>query len=189
MTADDTGQAMPGEPVGERSWPVSLGVAIGVQAQVEASDADGQLTGTVPRLAATEEQVAEFERETGERLPASYREFLLHANGWPGLYFTLDAFGLEELRGGGSAPHSRELLATYDAEEVLDDSGLDSADVLPIATGQGNDLVLIIREGRPGAGTVVWLDGEEYGRYSDFGAFFDELVGMLQQYVNGRATQ
>lgn len=188
MTSDRTGQGTSADAANERDWPVSLGRAIGLQAQIEASDPEGLLTGTVPRQAATEEEVAAFEQESGERLPAAYRAFLLHANGWPGLYFTLDAFGLEELRGGGSAPHARELLETYAAEEVLEESGLNDADVLPVATGQGNDLAVIIREGRPGAGTVVWFDGEEYGRYADFGEFVDELVSMQEQYVAEQAA-
>jgi hypothetical protein len=189
MTTEETRHDMPAEPGRERSWPVILGQAIGAQAQVEASDPDGLLAGTVPRPAATEHEVAAYEREAGEPLANAYRAFLLHANGWPGVYFTLDAFGLEELRGGGNAPHARELLETYDAEEVLVESALDAADLLPVATGQGSDLVVVIREGRPGAGTVVWFDGEEYGRYENFREFFGELVGMLEQYVNEQSAQ
>ena len=105
------------------------------------------------------------------------------------MYFNLDVFGTAELSGGGKATHAQELLETYEAEDVLEDSDLAASDVLPIATSQGNDLVLMIREGHPEAGTVVWIDGEEYGRYPDFGAFFDEVVGMLQHFTVSQAAQ
>lgn len=171
-------------PAPELGWPARLGIVIGLQAQVEAADPDGLLTGTVPRMPANEDDVAAFECEAGARLPEAYREFLLHANGWPGMYFSLDAFGLEELRGGGSAARARELLEAYDAEDVLEESGLEASDLLPVAAGQSSDLVAIIRGTRPDAGQVVWIDaGEEYDRFDDFAEFVDEIAGMLEQYI------
>jgi hypothetical protein len=160
-----------------------LGLLMGVQRQVEESDPDGLLAGSLPRMAATEEQVAEFERESQQAFPVSYRQFLLHANGWPGAYFTLDLFGLDELRSGGSVPHAKVLLDTYAAEDVLEESGLAVEDVVAVASSQGNDLVLMIREGRPEAGTVIWFDGEEYGRYQAFSAFVLELIAILQTFL------
>lgn len=170
----------------EQTWPVDLGVAIGVQAQLEERDPEGLLEGTVPRPKTSEEQISQLERSLGERLPESYRQFLLHADGWPGFYFTLDLFGLPELQGEGKHRHAQTLLETYDAEEVLEDSSLPKADLLPVAAGQGNDLVVILRDGRPEAGTVVWFDGEEYGRFDTFADFFEEVVAMLQDYVATR---
>ncbi len=167
----------------ERTWPVDLGIAIGLQAQLEDGDPEGLLQGTVPRPKVSEEQITQVEASLGERLPASYREFLLHADGWPGAYFTLDLFGLPELQGGGKHRHAQTLLETYDEEEVLDDSGLSRKDLLPVAASQGNDLVVILRDGRPEVGTVVWFDGEEYGRFGTFAEFFEEMVAMLQDYV------
>ncbi|WP_199042661.1 SMI1/KNR4 family protein [Glycomyces salinus] len=167
----------------ERTWPVDLGIGIGLQAQLETSDPEGLLGGTVPRPKASAETIAAFEQERGERLPESYREFLLHADGWEQCYFTLDLFGLPELRGGGRGPHARVLLETYEAEDILDESDLAAADVLPVAAGQGNDLVVVVREGRAEAGTVVWFDGGEYGRFETFGDFFEEILAMLQDYI------
>jgi hypothetical protein len=168
---------------GARPWPALLGQAIGTQALIEANDPEGLLAGTVPAMPATEDQITAAERALGERLPAEYRQFLGFANGWRGCYFTLDVFGTAELQGEGAATHARELLETYDAEDVLEDSGLEADDVLPIGTSQGADLVLLVRENRPGAGTVVWIDGSEYGRYSGFNDFFDEVVAMLDRYA------
>lgn len=168
----------------EQTWPVDLGIAIGVQAQLEERDPEGLLEGTVPRPKASEEQISQLEESIGERLPESYREFLLHADGWPGFYFTLDLFGLVELNGGGKHRHAQTVLETYDEEDVLEDSDLTAADLLPVAAGQGNDLVVILREGRPKAGTVVWFDGEEYARFDSFADFFEDTVAMLQDYLS-----
>lgn len=167
----------------ELSWPVGLGIAIGTQAQIEEFDPEQTFKGTIPRMKATEEDVAAFETERGERLPSSYREFLLHADGWEQFYFTVDLFGIQELRGAGGWQHAQNLLTSYDAEEVLEESELEVTDLLPVAAGQGNDLIVVVREGRPNAGLTVWFDGGEYGRYDDFGDFFEEAVAMLRSWV------
>lgn len=168
----------------EQPWPVDLGVAIGVQAQIVEADPAQTFSATLPRLKTSEASIAEFETEKGERLPTSYRNFLLHADGWELFYFTLDLFGLPELRGAGRWKRAQSLLETYEAEEVLDDSGLSAEDLLPVAAGQGSDLVVVVREGRPNAGMTIWFDGEEFGRFDDFGDFFEGAVAMMQTWVD-----
>lgn len=167
----------------ELTWPEILGIGIGTQAQMEELDPDESFEGTVPRLKASEEDIVAFEVRRGERLPKAYREFLLHANGWELFYFTVDLFGLAELEGGGRWQHAQDLLSSYDAEEVLEESELEATDLLPVAAGQGADLVVVVRDGRPNAGMVVWFDGGEYGRYDDFGDFCEEVVAMLREFV------
>lgn len=166
------------------SWPVALGVLIGLQAQIEEQDAEGLLTATIPREKAREAAVVAYEERAGVPLPPDYRNFLLHANGWPGAYFTLDLFGLAELTGSGAARRARELLEVYEDEEDLAESGLEAADLIPVAAGPGNDLVVIISNDRPGAGTVVWFDGGEFGRYRNFAAFFQNLTAAVEAYTN-----
>jgi hypothetical protein len=160
----------------ENTWAVDLGVAIGVQARIVEVDPEQTFSATLPELKASETSIAEYESETGERLPASYRDFLLHANGWDLFYFTLDLFGLQQLRGAGRWKRAQDLLETYEAEDVLDDSDLDAADLLPVAAGPGTDLVVVVREGRPNAGMTVWFD--------DFGDFFEHTVAMMQNWVD-----
>ncbi|MEU5874211.1 SMI1/KNR4 family protein [Glycomyces sp. NPDC047369] len=165
------------------TWPERLGAAIGMQAAIEELDPEQTFKGTVPRLKATEDAIAAFESQRGELLPAAYRDFLQCADGWELAYFTMDIFGLPELQGAGRWQHAQDLLSSYEAEGDLEESELEATDLLPVAAGQGSDLVVIIRDGRPDAGTVIWFDGGEYGRYTDFAEFFEIVVGMLQAWV------
>lgn len=167
----------------EHAWPVDLGVGIGLQAQLEQSDTEGLFEGSLPEPSAAEDDVATFEAGFGEQLPRPFRNFLLHANGWHDFYFGLNLFGLAELRGGGKAQRAAELIASYEAEEVFEESGINVADLLPVAAGDGIDLVVLIREGRTHAGAVFWFDGGEYARFEDFGEFFEFVLQLLQRYL------
>jgi hypothetical protein len=167
----------------EHPWPVILGAAIGVHAQLEAFDTEGLLQSTLPNLKASEESVLEYEESVGERLPESYREFLLHADGWNACFSVIDLFGLAELQGAGRWQHAQTLLQTYDAEEVLEESEVRAEQLLPVGAGQGNDLIVVIRNGFPDAGTVIWFDGGEDARFDDFGDFVENFIAMQQDYV------
>ncbi|MEU6246070.1 SMI1/KNR4 family protein [Glycomyces sp. NPDC047010] len=188
MTTEDVSNNPVESAVDALEWPVLLGLAIGAHSQIEALDTGTGFKIGVPRPAANDEQIVSAEAELGLRLPESYRHFLTHADGWEGAYFTLDLFGTPELHGQGHADRARELIETLTAEGDLEDSGLDVADLVPVAAGEGSDLVVIVGEGRPGAGTVIWFDGGEYGRYPDFAAFFTDLVAMLQTYAEGSSN-
>jgi hypothetical protein len=142
------------------------------------------LTGDVPpRGPTTAEQVASFERELGERLPFSYRDFLLNANGWPSFYFMVDIFGLPELCGELNGHIGRSVFESYDAEEVFEDCGLQARDLLPIAGGPCSTLVVIVRSGRPTAGETIEFDGGESGRYADFAAYFNHTIDQHRRYL------
>jgi len=167
-----------------REWSVNIGVGIGLHARLEQSDKEGLFEGSIPNPSASETEIVAYEAEAGESLPVAFRDFLLHANGWNDFYFGLDLFGLEALRGSGKSHRARELLASYEAEEVLDEAEIEPSEVLPVAAGDGADLIVIVREGLPAAGTVVWFDGGEAGRYDDYGEFFEFTLSMLDRYVD-----
>ncbi|WP_395951658.1 SMI1/KNR4 family protein [Actinomadura sp. 3N508] len=143
---------------------------------------------TLPRVKASEAEVAEFEQGIGERLPASYRNFLLHADGWLEFYYLMDLFGLPELRGGGNWPVANRLLTVY-SEDALEAADLDPKGVVPVGAGQGmRDLLLIVRDGWPAAGEVSWIDGEEIGRFEDFATFMAFMVQHRREDFERRAA-
>lgn len=171
------------EPV---DWKALLGELILAKNEVDELDPKHVERYTVPRTAASEDDIAAFEREFGERLPEQYRDLLLHADGWSSFYFDADLFGLAELRGAGSAVQARELLDVYDAEGALEDAGLSRDDVLPIAAGPGmRALFLLVRSGRPEAGQVSWMDAEEVDRYRDV----VEFIASMRDYAYRQAER
>jgi hypothetical protein len=172
------------EPV---NWPALIGDMAIVKNQIDQLDPEHLEEFTAPRAKAQPAEVADFERDLGEQLPLEYRNFLLHANGWPGFRFDMTLFGLPELDGENSeAATGRQLLQVYDEEGVLEDLGLTAEDVMVIGAGRGTRaLFLLVRQGRPGAGQVSWVDGEEIDRYQDFAEFFSSMT----EYARRRAEK
>jgi hypothetical protein len=163
------------------SWPVVLGLTISAKRDLHRRDPEQSDEDTIPRLKLSPEELAAFEREIGEPFPQEFHDFLLHANGWEGVYYDLDLFGKPELQGGGRWPIAQQLLEIYTEEGVLEDIGLDPKGVIPVAAGDGNDLVLLIRPGWENAGEVSWiLGGEEYVRAEDYKAFVEFIMSQLQ---------
>jgi len=171
------------EPV---NWPALIGEMAIVKGEIDQLDPEQLEEFTSPRVKADPADVAAFERAWGEMLPLEYRNFLLHANGWPRFYFQMTLFGLPELQGEGDAPTGSRILQVYDEEGVLEDLGLTSDGVLVVGAGTGmRDLFLLVRQGQPGAGQVSWLDGEEIDRYQDFAEFFASMT----EYARRRAQK
>ena len=162
-------------------WRVVLGLTITAKRDLHERDPEQTDDDTVPRLKMSPQELDTFEREVGEPFPAEFHEFLLHANGWPGVYYDLDLFGSLELRGGGKWRTAQTLLEVYRKEGVLDALGLDPQGVIPVAAGEGNDLVVLVRPGWKNEGEVSWIiGGQEFARAEDFKAFVEFLMTQLK---------
>ena len=161
----------------EADWKVLLGQLILAKQLIHQYDPDKVEEYTLPREKASEADIAAFEARVGERISPQYRDFLLHANGWPKVYFNVGLFGIPEFNGEGDWHTASELLDIYHSEGTLADSDLDIAGVMPIAAGQGmRHLIVIVRPGWPDEGTVVWFDGGEVFRADSFVEFFEALI-------------
>lgn len=166
-------------------WPVLIGTMGLVKEKINSEDPEQLADFTIPRLKATEDQIRAAEERLGEPLPASYREFLLHANGWDCFHWTLDLFGTEDLTAGPRHEAAAETLAIYDDAGTLEELGLTMDQVIPIGVAtHGNDLVLLIREGYSDAGKVSWLDGEEIDRFDNFAHYFTSMIEYQRLYLN-----
>ncbi len=171
-----------GDGTEEVDWPALIGVMIMTKSALDEADPEHLRPYRLPRVPPSEDEIAAVEAGLGERLPAAYRDFLVHANGWPQFYFEVDLFGLPELRGEGSGQLGRELLASLDADGMLADIDLRAEDVLPVGAGTGMRTVyLLVRDGRPGAGQVSWIDDGEVDRYADFAEFFASMTAYHQR--------
>ncbi|MDA2812568.1 SMI1/KNR4 family protein [Nocardiopsis sp. RSe5-2] len=163
------------------SWPVVLGLTISAKRELRLRDPEDSDDETLPRVKLSPEELEALEREHGGPFPQDFRDFLLHADGWPGVYYDLDLFGSPELQGAGRWPVAEQLLAVYTGEGVMARIGLDPEGVIPVAAGDGNDLVLLIRPGRKDEGQVSWiLGGEEYVRAEDYKAFVEFIMTLLR---------
>jgi hypothetical protein len=105
-----------------------------------------------------------------------YRTFLLHANGWPAFYQTVDLLGADDLTGGKRFEHAAEMLG-YVEEGVLADAGLRRNDLLPIAASPVDlDLFVITRPSSARPGVVIWLAGTEVDLFPSFSEYFLAMI-------------
>ncbi|MCD0445886.1 SMI1/KNR4 family protein [Glycomyces sp. A-F 0318] len=169
--------------------PTLLAAALDVNARLRALE-PGTHANTRPRTANTEATLRTYETETGEALPPGFRDFLLAADGWKACYFGMGLFGLPELRGGGNWAEGQELLRMYEDEEVLENIGIDPANVMPVAAGQRLNLIVIHRSATATPGRVVWIDaGEALGRFEDFRACIERIVAVKRRHLDRVAAQ
>jgi SMI1/KNR4 family protein SUKH-1 len=169
------------EPI---DWQVLIGEMILTKNEILDLDPTYYDDYTLPNEGAETREIDEFERRISEGLPAEYRNFLLHANGWLSFYWDADLFGLPELSGEGGGAAASRLLSTYEQEGVLEDAGIRRQDVLPIgASSHSSTLFLLFRGNQPNAGQVSWLSGEEVDRYSSFAEFFASIIGYFKAHV------
>lgn len=174
---------MPQERADKVDWPILFGRLITAGQRIKELDPD-EPEVSAPRPAATEAEIAALEQRVGERVDPYYRDFLLHANGWPKVFFEVGLFGVPELDGGGDWSIAGELLTRYRTDGTLAACGLQAAGVVPIATGPDTDhLIVMVRAGWPNAGQVVWIDIEEFDRADNFAEFFVSLVSDKEEYL------
>ncbi|MEV6527553.1 SMI1/KNR4 family protein [Longispora sp. NPDC051575] len=165
-------------------WKALLGDTIVAKSALDDADPKHLEPYTLPKVAATEDALAAFETVHGA-LPSAYRQFLLHANGWPQFYMDADLFGLPELEGSASAAVAAELMDVYTDTGVFDDMDWPPGDALPVGAGEGmRDLFVIGRAGTPVQGQVSWIDGEEIERYPDFGEFIASMRDAVLRRVH-----
>lgn len=138
------------------------------------ADRRGVLPWYEPRVAASDAEIAESERHVGP-LPADYRGFLGHANGWQGFYLSTDLFGTPELVSG----QSEETLARQDVRQCLRDAGVHLKDAIAVGRARVDTDVFIAVSPRsevlPSA--ILWFSGTEIERRATFADFFDAMIG------------
>ncbi len=157
-------------------WPALIGQLVLVKQELAAVDTAGLWEHAWPRVKADEASIAEAERALGEPLDAGYRDFLLHADGWPAISQDHDLFGTEDLRGSAAFRSATERLGHLE-EMALAASAVRLDDVYPIAASRHEiDIFSIGRRGGSQPGVVIWFAGTEIDRFPTFAEFFLALV-------------
>jgi SMI1 / KNR4 family (SUKH-1) len=142
----------------------------------------------LPKVAATEAQIVQAEREINTPFPKAYREFLKHANGWKGFRVSDDLFGTEDFLNG----KAEKCFEFPEVEDYLFPIGLQKSDVIPIGASEFDlDKYFVVPEtNKSKAGTVLWLAGSEAFTFSNFEAFVEEMIAtneyLARQLQAGR---
>jgi hypothetical protein len=161
-----------------RDWLPAIGQLIKIHQQIRQLDAKKLWNHELPRVPATPERVREVENAIGP-LDASYREFLLFADGWERFYQWVDLFGTSDLMGEAFQRASDRV---HELERELVSEGVSLANTLPIAmTGpegvnDAPDLFLIVNAPDGSAGRVLWLSSEVVDTFKDFEEFFASMT-------------
>ena len=149
---------------------------IQIRQKMEDLDANGLWRYHLPRVGAAESAVKDTEGALKERLPDDYRDFLLHADGWPGFYQNVDLLSTSQLHDRQGMPHAYQQLDDLEPD-VLKASGLRRQDLLPIAASTNDlDLFALARRSSPLPGTVIWFAGREIDRFPSFTDFFRSMI-------------
>ena len=109
-----------------------------------------------PNAGASEETLARTEAQLGFRLPKSYRDFLMAADGWPCFYQDMTIFSTSDLLGGELRKLGGVQLELEECIEAMASDGVIAADHFMVAAAQGSiDIVLMGRLSR-GCAVRCW---------------------------------
>lgn len=157
-------------------WKQRIVELVLVKQKLAELDTKGLWQYRLPAVAASEPRLNAVEAHLGEALDPAFRAFLLHADGWPAFYQTVDLFGSNDLLGSDRFRHATEML-DYVEPVVLTASGLRREDLLPIAVSPVDlDLFVMTRRSASRPGVVVWLAGQEIDRFPSFDEYFRAMV-------------
>ena len=166
------------------NWPQEIAKMVFVKQALAEVDKSGLWPYHLPAVAASQMRLAEAEAYLGYQLDAMYAEFLLHADGWQGLYQSVDLFGSAELIGGQKMQLAQDLFSSIE-DAALASSGISRDDVLPIAaTIVDRDIFLLGKPNSSFPGGVLWFAGEEIDRFDNFDEFFLAMVDYNREEVN-----
>lgn len=158
-----------------RDWKQEIAVAWHVQNESAKLDTQKIWQYSLPRVAATEQELVDAEGTLGHTLDPRYRDFLAFANGWAGVMLDIDLFGTAELC-GDAMQRARDILESID-EAVIESISVTRAEMLPIGlSAYQHDLFIMPRPNTPIVGTVIWLAGYEVERFATFDDFFLAMV-------------
>jgi hypothetical protein len=163
-------------PTSDPKWPTLITRMLEVKSRL--AEVDGGLWPyRLPELAAKPSAIAEAEFDLGVKLPASFREFLLHADGWSGTFQTIDILGCQELLTG---PHQERATAILNGLEPEDWKNLDLVPeaILPIGVSLKDvDLFVIdLSVASQNEAPVVWVAGERIDEWPTFADCFASMI-------------
>ena len=159
-----------------QDWREEIAIAWHIKNETAKLDTEGLWEYPLPRIAATEQQLAEAEASIGHKLDPRYRQFLSFANGWKSFYQDVRLFDTDELS-DSALIEGEDLSLRESVPEGRKMKNANANDLLPIAMSTTDrDLFVIGRPGSPVDGQVFWLSGGEIDRFASFDDYFLAMV-------------
>jgi hypothetical protein len=156
-------------------WKKEIVVAHLVKQKIAEVDVDALWEHHYPRVAASEEVIADAECKLKCALNAEHKSFLAHANGWDCFYQAVDLFGTEDLVAGPKLNRAMELLESLEDTRPL--CGLDASQMKPIAVSRDDiDLFTVALPGSTKPGFVFWFAGSLIDEFPSFSEWFLAMV-------------
>jgi hypothetical protein len=161
-----------------RDWNRIVAAIVDAHARIAAMGMPGTDSPSMPRPPAAPAALAQLRTWSGAQLAGDYLDFLAVADGWPGIWLSLDLYGTAELQ-DGSAP------ATLDREDVafvMAGTTVPRHWQIPIATARHDlDVWMMISPdaGALGGGSVIWMShAEEIKTYPSFGECLEDMIAI-----------
>ena len=164
-------------------WRPPIVEMVMVKRDLAAVDLAGVFPNHLPAVAATEDRIRAAERALAISLDGEHRTFLGFADGWRCFHQHVTLLGTGELVAGPLRDAASE--AFLHAPEALDDLGLSSERVLPVAASleQADVFVMPIEGGIVGP-PVHWLaEGEVVDTFESFGEYFVSMIDYTRRRV------
>jgi SMI1/KNR4 family protein SUKH-1 len=141
----------------------------------------------LPKVGASEEDVAHAEAFMGTKFSSELKEFLTLANGWKGFHVLTDLFGTDDFLSG----RAHEVLRRPELAEFITAQGWSRGEATPIgASDLDLDVFLHISpESSVLPGGVVWFASEEVDRYLTFHDFLSAMVNYNARVANKLAQR
>lgn len=156
-------------------WKIEISKLVYVKQVIADLDKQKLWPHHLPRIAASNEDVANLENKIQRKIPDEYLEFLRFANGWSGFYQHVDLLGTDD--------YFNEELMAY-ADEIFKQTSFANdriEDLLIIATTRHDtDLFCLNLD----SGEVVWFAGDEIERFETFDEFFLAMLDYNREEIN-----
>lgn len=140
------------------------------------ADTENLFGYSLPRVAATEEEVSQVEHTLGRSLPEDYRTFLLCCSGWPHFVQDIDLYGVAELATLGTGSVLDDLHPSALMEAGID---LQRDGVVAIGSAREDRHRIVLTTSGLTPGRVVWFAGtmvDSFAPFSDALASFTALT-------------
>ena len=157
-------------------WKIEISKMVYIKQTIADLDHENLWTHSFSQVAATENEIIQVEKNIGTPLDSTFKDFLLHANGWKGFYQSVDLFGTLDLL-------DEEKMRV--AISLLDQTSMKSSNVnlecmLPIGATLV-DLDVFCLDLR--TGNIIWFAGNEIERYPNFIEFFLTMLDYNREEV------